>query len=113
MEVFSVLSRMLDLEVGCGVQCFSKDIVLQSVVRSLHQLLWTGPHPFTLTETVASSIRKAILRGGVLPGDPLHEAARSDFLQVSLGTVREALRELQYDGLIEIQRHRGEFVTGL
>jgi DNA-binding GntR family transcriptional regulator len=69
--------------------------------------------PPTLTSVVADSIQEAIYRGELKPGDPLREIEFSESLQVSRGTVREALRSLQEDGLVEIFPHRGAFVTTL
>jgi DNA-binding GntR family transcriptional regulator len=46
-------------------------------------------------------------------GQPLHEVELSQALDVSRGTVREALRFLQEEKLVEIIPHRGAFVTEL
>jgi len=70
--------------------------------------------PPTLTAATAKNIQDAILRGDFAPGDPLPEADLSKRLEVSRGTVREALRVLhQQGGPIEIIPHRGAFVTKL
>lgn len=69
--------------------------------------------PPTLTSVVAESIQEAIYQGELRPGDPLREIEFSESLQVARGTVREALRLLQEDGLVEILPHRGAFVTTL
>ncbi|MBN1316055.1 MAG: GntR family transcriptional regulator [Anaerolineales bacterium] len=69
--------------------------------------------PPTLTSVVAESIQEAIYRGELKPGDALREIEFSESLQVARGTVREALRSLQEDGLVEIFPHRGAFVTTL
>jgi DNA-binding GntR family transcriptional regulator len=69
--------------------------------------------PPTLTATVADSIRQAILHGDLQPGAPLREAELSASLEVSRGTVREALRMLRDENLVEVIPHRGVFVTKL
>ncbi|NPV55135.1 MAG: GntR family transcriptional regulator [Anaerolineae bacterium] len=69
--------------------------------------------PPTLTETVATAIQEAILRGDLRPGEPLHEVELSKNLNTSRGTVREALRLLQREGLVEVFVYRGAFVTEL
>jgi DNA-binding GntR family transcriptional regulator len=70
--------------------------------------------PPTLTAATAKNIQDAILRGDFAPGEPLPEADLSKRLEVSRGTVREALRLLQQQGgPIEIIPHRGAFVTKL
>jgi len=69
--------------------------------------------PPTLTAVVVDAIRDAILRGDMLPGRPLREVKLSEQLDVSRGTVRDALRQLQDDGLVEVVPHRGAFVRNL
>jgi DNA-binding GntR family transcriptional regulator len=69
--------------------------------------------PETLVAAVAGYIRDAVVRGDYPPGMRLPEVALAAELQTSRGTVREALRLLADGGLIEIQSHRGVFVTQL
>jgi DNA-binding GntR family transcriptional regulator len=67
--------------------------------------------PETLTSAVARSIGEAIVLGQFAPGQPLPEVPLSLQLGTSRGTVREALRLLADQGLVEIYRHRGAFVA--
>ena len=69
--------------------------------------------PPTLTASVVDAIRDSIFRGALQPGEPLREVDLSESLQVPRGTIREALRELQSEGLVEIIPHRGAFVPRL
>lgn len=69
------------------------------------------PRPETLTEAVARHIRDAIVRGEFPPGSALPEVRLADQLGTSRGTVREALRTLEDQGLVEIFPHRGSFVS--
>lgn len=69
--------------------------------------------PPTLTVTVANHIREAIVRGEMPPGSPLHEVELSTALNVSRGTVREALRLLHDEDLVDILPHQGAFVMEL
>lgn len=69
--------------------------------------------PPTLTAVVADTIRDSIFRGDLRQGQPLREVELSEALNVSRGTVREALRLLQEEKLVEIIPHRGAFVTEL
>jgi DNA-binding GntR family transcriptional regulator len=69
--------------------------------------------PPTLTSTVAESIRNSIFKGDVHPSDPLREMELSEALGVSRSTVREALRLLHEEMLVEIIPHRGAFVIKL
>ncbi len=72
---------------------------------------FTLERPETLTAAVARSIGEAIVRGAFAPGQALPEQPLSSQLGISRGTVREALRLLADQGLVEIVRHRGAFVA--
>jgi DNA-binding GntR family transcriptional regulator len=54
----------------------------------------------TLRERVLRALRSAITSGAYRPGDHLGEVELSARLGVSRGTVREALRHLQQEGLV-------------
>lgn len=69
--------------------------------------------PPTLVATVKDTIRDSIFAGEYEPGSPLRESNLCEVMNISRSTVREALRELQEEGLVEIQPHRGAFVTEL
>jgi DNA-binding GntR family transcriptional regulator len=69
--------------------------------------------PPTLTTAVVDAIKESILRGDLRPGEPLREVELGKSLQTSRGTVREALRQLQNQGLVELIPYRGAFVTQL
>lgn len=65
----------------------------------------------TRDEFVADRLREAILRGRLKPGQRLEENEIADFLNVSRSPVREALRTLAAEGLIEVYPHRGAVVA--
>jgi DNA-binding GntR family transcriptional regulator len=67
--------------------------------------------PETLTEAVAKHIRDAIVRGEFAPGSALPEIRLADQLGTSRGTVREALRTLEDQGLVDVVPHKGSFVS--
>jgi DNA-binding GntR family transcriptional regulator len=54
----------------------------------------------TLRERALEAVRSAITSGQYKPGDHLSEVALAGHLGVSRGTVREALRHLQQEGLV-------------
>ncbi|SFT89268.1 DNA-binding transcriptional regulator, GntR family [Geodermatophilus amargosae] len=54
----------------------------------------------TLRERALDSVRSAIISGQYRPGDHLSEVELAGSLGVSRGTVREALRHLQQEGLV-------------
>ncbi|WP_369255163.1 GntR family transcriptional regulator [Geodermatophilus amargosae] len=60
----------------------------------------------TLRERALDSVRSAIVSGQYRPGDHLSEVELAGSLGVSRGTVREALRHLQQEGLVSAG-HRG------
>ncbi len=66
-----------------------------------------------LAEEVAGSIRAGILDGRLHPGERLRGEALADSLGVSRGPVREALNQLQREGLIIVQRNGRAHVARL
>lgn len=71
----------------------------------------TLKRPETLVEAVANHVRSAIIAGDYEPGAGLPEVRLAAELGTSRGTIREALRTLTDDGLVEIVPHRGSFVS--
>lgn len=62
---------------------------------------------------VSETLRDSIARGELPPGTALREHALSDILGVSRNTVREALRLLDHEGLVDYHVHRGVAVRRL
>jgi DNA-binding GntR family transcriptional regulator len=54
----------------------------------------------SLREQALTALRRAITTGQLTPGTHLVETELSDALQISRGTLREAMRQLQQEGLI-------------
>ena len=71
----------------------------------------------TMDETrqnlVAAHIRQAIMTGRLQPGERLIEQTLAAELQMSRGPVRDALRQLEQEGLVQIYRNRGAVVSTL
>ncbi len=67
----------------------------------------------TTTELVVDALRDRILSGGIPPGAPLRQELFAEELGVSRIPVREALRLLSAEGLVDTIPHRGAFVTML
>lgn len=76
-------------------------------------LAGVGIERTSTVEQVVHALRRAILNGDLPPGTPLRETALADRFEVSRGTVREALRVLEPEGLIEHRAHRGAVVAAL
>lgn len=62
--------------------------------------------PTRSTTPVADQLRSALLRGDYAPGQRLVEAELCESLGVGRAALREAIRLLAGDGLIEIEPHR-------
>lgn len=67
--------------------------------------------PTSLVEAAAQRLRLAIIDGDLSQGQHLVEAAMARDLGISRGPLREAFKLLAADGLLEIHRDRGVFVS--
>lgn len=65
----------------------------------------------TLRTRVTDSVRNAILQGVLEPGGQVNQAQIAAKLGISRGPLREALRQLEEEGLVQSYPHRGTFVT--
>ncbi|MDY6876637.1 MAG: GntR family transcriptional regulator [Chloroflexota bacterium] len=68
------------------------------------------PHK-SLREAALSAIRQAISGGKLKPGQRLVESDIAEQMGISRAPVREALRQLETEGLVVSESHRGTFVT--
>lgn len=66
-----------------------------------------------LRHEVLLGLRTGILAGEIVPGTRLLEIPLAAELGVSRGPVREALRQLEQEGLVEFFPHRGAVVVGV
>ena len=67
----------------------------------------------TLTSMTLDALRERILHGVYPEGDPLRQDAIAEELGVSRIPVREALRQLEAEGLVTFNPHRGAVVSTL
>jgi DNA-binding GntR family transcriptional regulator len=67
----------------------------------------------TAQDLVLTSVRQAILSGVLQPGARLRQEELADLFGTSRIPVREALRALEYEGLVSSEPHRGFTVTAL
>src|ERR1700674_93194 len=74
--------------------------------------VWSLPRfeGHSATESVRRIIREAIVDGRIAPGEQLRELRLVEMLGISRGTVREAIRQLVQEGLVEYRMHYGAFV---
>lgn len=71
------------------------------------------PRPVNLTEDLTDRLRDAILRGEYVPGQRLVESDLMADFGASRGPVREALRKLGAEGVLELVPNRGAMVRKL
>ena len=69
--------------------------------------------PRVLRQEVLTALRTAILANEITAGSRLLEADVAEQMGVSRAPVREAIRHLEQEGLVEIFPHRGAVVVGL
>lgn len=65
----------------------------------------------TVRAIVAQKLRKAIMSGNLKPGQRLVERELCEMMGVSRPSIREALRLLEADGLVNTVPHRGPMVS--
>lgn len=73
-----------------------------------------GLHPTTYTplrDEVLNTLRQALVGGSFAAGERIREVELAARLGVSRGTLREALRHLEQEGLVVTSPHRGTFVV--
>jgi DNA-binding GntR family transcriptional regulator len=67
----------------------------------------------TRTQLVVETIREKILSGEIKAGQPLRQAALASELNVSRIPIREALLQLEAEGLVTFEPHKGATATSL
>jgi DNA-binding GntR family transcriptional regulator len=75
-----------------------------------------APQPLrriALHEQVATSLRDMIVHGTLRPGERISEGALCDQLEISRTPLREALKTLAAEGLVELRPNRGAVITPL
>jgi len=85
--------------------------LLQSGDRTATQAKQDSPSTRAAAESVAAILRERIVKGDLSPGDRIVERRLSAELSVSRTPVREALKLLQADGLVNISRNSGARVA--
>lgn len=64
-------------------------------------------------DVAADALREAIVRGRFKPGERIKESPLAAELDISRGPIRDALRLLERDGLVEVIPNRGALVPAL
>lgn len=71
----------------------------------------TPPERASLGDEVVTQLRAAIHRGDLAPGEHLSEEALARILKVSRGPIRDALKQLEREGLVVPQPNGRKFVA--
>lgn len=69
------------------------------------------PDRKSLPDRIVETLRRSIISGSLPSGTRLLETGLAQELDVSRGALREALRTLQLEGLVESRHNRGSFVA--
>lgn len=77
------------------------------------QLVQADVVALPLGERIADELRRRIIAGDLDPGVHLNESSLAESLGVSRATMRDAVRSLALDGLVEVVPYRGATVRGL
>jgi DNA-binding GntR family transcriptional regulator len=64
----------------------------------------------SMTERVLREVRQAIIEGRIPQGEPLREVTLARTLGTGRSAVREAIRQLVQEGLVDYAPHRGAYV---
>ena len=70
-----------------------------------------APSVSSLTEKAAAELRDMIVRGALKPGERIVERKLCAGLDISRTPMREALKLLEHDGLVELSKNRGARVA--
>ena len=71
----------------------------------------TSINKVSLPDRIAERLRNLIINGSLPPGTRLREVELSNRLDVSRGALREALRTLQEEGLVEARHNHGRYIS--
>jgi DNA-binding GntR family transcriptional regulator len=77
------------------------------------KILFVPPIQRALRNDVYDALRQAVVSGGLSPGQRVNEAEIARQMQISRAPIREAIRQLEQEGLLESVPRRGTFVVAL
>lgn len=75
--------------------------------------LQIGKDARTLGANVTNAVRNAIIQGKLAPGEPLGQEYLANLFGVSRVPIRECLKQLASEGLVEVEPHKGAVVAHL
>ena len=81
--------------------------------RAFVDQLQIGRDARTLGANVTNAVRNAIIEGKLAPGEPLGQEYLATLFGVSRVPIRECLKQLASEGLVEVEPHKGAVVAHL
>jgi DNA-binding GntR family transcriptional regulator len=110
--------QLSGLAVNQGQKCLDIHCILYTIFRS--QMRWSFPvrrKPIerhqTLREKILETIRDAILKGTMKPGERVSEPDLAERFGISRTPIREAFRQLESEGYLEVIPRKGAVVASL
>jgi DNA-binding GntR family transcriptional regulator len=94
------------------IQPYRKEAKRRDGVTALQRRALRVPRA-GLHEQAARKLRSLIVRGDLSPGEPLLEVGLSEALGISRTPLRDALKQLATEGLVELQLNRSAVVAPL
>jgi DNA-binding GntR family transcriptional regulator len=76
-------------------------------------VFFAPPPQRALRNDVYDALRRALVQGALKPGQRINEAEIARQMQISRAPIREAIRQLEQEGLLESVPRRGTFVPSL
>lgn len=70
-----------------------------------------APRDVTRSDQIRQQLEQEILAGTIMPGDHLNEGALGERFATSRTPIREAIRQLAAQGLVEVVPRKGAFVA--
>ncbi len=67
----------------------------------------------SFAEVAYEQIREMIFSGNISPGGRINEKQIAETLEISRAPIREAVRQLQKEGLIDITKNKGAFIKNI
>jgi DNA-binding GntR family transcriptional regulator len=77
------------------------------------RVAFAPPVQRALRNDVYDALRQALVSGALRPGERVNEAEIARQMQISRAPIREAIRQLEQEGLLESVPRRGTFVVAL
>ncbi len=89
------------------------DVIPAAPPRPFVAELQIGADARTLGANVTNAVRNAIIQGKLAPGEPLGQEYLANLFGVSRVPIRECLKQLASEGLVEVEPHKGAVVAHL